>query len=234
MTGAEGVVAVDVAERGERVEVRRIVGLAGLLFESLLVFTGIEADVFQQQHAAVDERLHLGLSVRADGVGNKRDRSAEQFGESRGDGLEAELRLRPFAFGAAEVAHQDGSATAIEDRLNGWERHADSQVVGDPVAVERHVEIDSDENGFVADVDVGDGFLGHDRTFRRLGLRPDISANGVDSSQKRVGTESQPTDGVAMGGIVGAVPVGRGSECGTTGRETQRSTIVTLRRIGKS
>ncbi len=100
VTGAEGVVDVHVAERGE------FGGELGVV----LLLARVEADVFEQQHVAGLQRRDRGRHVRPDDVARGLlHRHAEQFAELGGDLVHREV-LALFGRGLlwpAEVAHRD-------------------------------------------------------------------------------------------------------------------------------
>jgi hypothetical protein len=65
-------------------------------------------------------------------------------------------------FGAAQVAHQDQAAAAIEHVLDRRQGLDDPVVAGDVAAIVlRHVEIDAHQDLPALDVDISNRFLGH-------------------------------------------------------------------------
>jgi hypothetical protein len=148
---AEGVVDVDVAERGELL---REDGIVGLLFS-------VKAKIFKQERLA---RLKIESHLAGNGtdtVWRERyvfviaedviEHGAEMIDERakthRGDG---------FAFGAAEMRTEDDLRLVAQGVLDGREGFADASVVGDDAVFERHVEVDADENALVGEVEVAD------------------------------------------------------------------------------
>ncbi len=69
-----------------------------------------------------------------------------------------------FALGAAQVRGQNDFGFVLNGVLDGRQGRYDAGVVGDGGAVfsERDVEIDTNENPFVGQIDIANGQLGHE------------------------------------------------------------------------
>ena len=153
MAGAEGIVHVGIGEAGEAFDIERVIPLLLPL---------VEADVFEDEHAAGRKGLGLCLGVGAAGVAGEHHGLAEEFAEPLRDRGQRERRLQALAGRPAQVRHEDRLATAVEDRPDRRQGHLDPAVVGDRAGVIlRHVEVNAHENGFSTRVEIGDGLFGH-------------------------------------------------------------------------
>jgi hypothetical protein len=94
-------------------------------------------------------------------VGRQRHVGAQQLGQPRGDGRERELRLA--VLGPPEVGGQEEPRAAAAQLLQGRQRGADPRVVGDRAVLQRHVEVDADEDAPAAEV--AEVVEGSQRTF---------------------------------------------------------------------
>ena len=173
VAGAEGVVDVEVAERGD------LLGEGGVA----LLLLGVEAEVFEQDHVAGLER-GAGLGDRrADAIGQEADRFLQQFGEPRRARRQAEFRVG-LAFGPAEVRHEDQRAALLEHRLDARQRGADALVVGDAARVVLgHVEVHAHQHAPALHVEIVQAQLAfrashHSRGARRLSGSPRLKARG--------------------------------------------------------
>ena len=160
--GAEGVVDVEVAEGGE------LFGELGVI----CLFFGVEAEVFEKEGLAGFE---LGGELGgefADAVGGegyvfrRSEDVVEELAEAVDDGAERERR-DGFALGTAEVGAEDDLGFVTDGVLDGGDGFADAGVVedvggaGGGVGGEGDVEVDTDEDALVSQVEVADGKLGH-------------------------------------------------------------------------
>ena len=144
MGGAEGVVAVNIAEFGEGF------GEVGIV----LFFFLVEAEIFQEENFAILERIGGLFGGKADGVVGEFDGLVQKLAKAIGDGFE-----RIFRFG--QVRHEDQAAAALDDTFDRWQSLSDSTIIGDPAVFDGDVEVHAHEDPFGFDVDVGDGFFGH-------------------------------------------------------------------------
>ena len=150
--GAEGVVAVHVAQVREGFNVSVVVAL---------LLAGVEAHVLEHQHLPGFQGPGLGLRVGPGGVAGELHVPAEQLTQLVGGGLQAELVIA-FALGAPQVAHHDHRPAAVEHVLDRRERHRHPPVVGDLArVVQRDVEVAAHQHFLAGQVEVGDGLLGH-------------------------------------------------------------------------
>ena len=158
MGGAEGVVDVDLGQRGQRLGEGWIVGF----------FLGVEAQVFKQQHLAGFELAGQLSGYFADAVGSEShvdglaEFLVEQFAQPVNHRAQRVLGIG-FALGTAKVRGQNHLGLVADSVDDGGQRGHDAGVVGDGGAVfaERHVEIDADEHALVGQIDVANGELGH-------------------------------------------------------------------------
>ncbi len=163
MGGSEGVVDIDIGERGERPRKRVVVFL----------LARVKTEVFQEEHVA---RLHPGhqfLYLRPDAIRREDDFFAQETLEPSGDRCEAVARVR-FALRAAQVGAQDDLGPLIHGTVDGGQRGADPGIVGDlMVVVERDVEVSPDDDALVAKIGLLDRPLtdGHLRSPARAQVR---------------------------------------------------------------
>ncbi len=163
MGGAEGVVDVEVAEGGE------LFGELGVV----CFFAGVEAEVLEEKGLA---GLELGGELGgelADAVGGEgyvfrgSEDVVEELAEAVDDGTEAHGR-DGLAFGAAEVGAEDDLGLVAQGVLDSGDGFANAGVVedlggaGGGVVGEGDVEVDTDEDALVGEVEVADGKLGHE------------------------------------------------------------------------
>ena len=134
--GAERVVHVRLAERGQLLAERRVVLLLAL----------VEAQVLQHQHVAVAQRRGLRLRVGPHGVGGEHDGPAQKLGQAQRGGAQRERLLEALAGRTAEVAHEDDARAVRRQALDGGQRRADARVVGHRAVFHRHVEVDAHEH----------------------------------------------------------------------------------------
>ena len=136
MRGTERVVHVDLGERGKLLRKLRHV----------LFFFRMEAQVFEQQHVAVLERLGRGFRFRADAIGREGHGLAEQLRQARGGRFQTHFGIH-LALGPAQVRSQNQPAAALQDVLNGGQRGLDARVIGDFAGVvQGYIEIHAHEN----------------------------------------------------------------------------------------
>ncbi len=153
MRGAERVVDVDVGELGERLRKRGIV---------LFLFR-VEAQVLEQDDLGSAMRCgHGGFRRLADAVGRKDDVALQQLPQSIGDRLQAELRRR-LALRPPQVRRKNDRRALVERVVNGRQRRGDARVVGDRAVLDRHVEVDADEDALAAEIEVLDRVFRHRR-----------------------------------------------------------------------
>ncbi len=149
MRRAERVVHIDVAQGRQ---FPRELGV-------VLLFLGVEAQVFEQQHFA-GRGLH-GFHFRPDAIGRHLHRAAEQFAQARRHRLQTHFRIR-LAFGPPEVGRQDDAGAVFERVLNGGQRRLDALVAGDfhvapLILLERHIEIHADEDPLPVQIEIANG-----------------------------------------------------------------------------
>ncbi len=144
--GGEGIVAIDIAERGEEFGHGRIVGFfhrreAGVLEKYDRVVghcvDRLAARLFDEGHAAAKRGLK----------GGQGDPKAHL-----GDG---------FALGAAEVGHEDRRAACGENIVDGRHDAVDPGGVAHLSVFERHVDIDPHQHALALEVHVIQRFPTH-------------------------------------------------------------------------
>lgn len=166
VSGSKGVVDIDVGERRKRLsELLDLLGVSldllavGILGGSLLL--GVESEVLEENDLTVLGVGNLLLDLGADTVVEEDDGLAEQLGELGLDRLQGVL-LNSLAVGSAEMRGEDDSLGALVNSvLDGGKSGDNSLVVSDLGAIERDVEVDSDEDSLALEVEVLDGeFVG--------------------------------------------------------------------------
>ena len=142
----EGVVHVEVAQRGQ------------LLGEGRVVFrlARMEAHVLQHHDLAILHRLHRGFNRRADAVVEVADRTADQLAQPLRQ-WSGSIGLIDLPIWAAEVGEQNDARLPFDEVLNSRNRLADPGIVDDPAVLHRDVEIDADQHALPGDVHVADG-----------------------------------------------------------------------------
>lgn len=151
----------DVAERGETLAELVHLGLVGLdlvavLVDTLALLLDVEAEVLEENHAAVVGLVDNLLDLGADRVGREGDALAEELLELGHDGLQRVLGV-DLAVGTAEMGHEDDGLCAMVDGvLDGGDGADDALGVGDLVAVKGDVEVNANEDALALEVDVLD------------------------------------------------------------------------------
>ena len=161
--GPERVIHVEVRQRRELRRERRIV----------LLLLGVEPQVLEQHHLVVCVRLRHGRARRfADAVGGEDDRAPEQLRQARDHRREAVLGHR-LAFRAPEVRGEDDRGALFERVPDRRQRCADAGVVADHAVLDRHVEVDADEDTLAGEIEIFDGEFHHTGSrLRAPGSRP--------------------------------------------------------------
>ena len=150
MSGAEGIENEDVTIRSE------LLGDLGIV----LLLTLVKTDVLENEDLArLDGGDSLGglLAIR---VGNKSNVKARELSELLGDRLEGKLGLEASALRTAEVAHEDDASVVLNEVVDGGQGSLNTGGVANDAILDRHVEVNADENALAVDIDVADGLLG--------------------------------------------------------------------------
>ena len=145
MGGAERVAHEKlVAERRELLRKLRIVGF----------FFGMKADVFEQQHVAIAKRLALRFALRRP---HNRRRIRPASREARAAGRRRAARLYfgfTLPFGPAQMRGKHQTCAALDGQTKSRQRLADARVVANFAALERDVEINTNENTLAAHLQI--------------------------------------------------------------------------------
>src|SRR5262245_61033228 len=121
----------------------------------------MEPEVFEQDETAAVRRSNGIRCRRADAVVRKRHVPAEQLARTLRDGTQAHLRVRLPLRTSQMRREDDGSGAGIERVCDRRQRLFDACVVTDDAALERHVEVDADEDEPAPEVQITNGLLGH-------------------------------------------------------------------------
>ncbi len=142
MRGGEGIVDIDIAERGECIDE----GFA------VLFFPGVEAGVFEEQEIAVAQRRDRLARLLADAIRGKSHRLAEpcfEFSDNRSERI-----FVLTALGPAEMREDDDLRALGGNLLQIREDAVDARRIRHFRAVHRHVEIDADQDPFAGKLGV--------------------------------------------------------------------------------
>ena len=150
VSGAEGIENEDVTIGSE------LLGDLGIV----LLLTLIEADVLENEDLARLDGGNSLSSLLAVGVGDKGNVETRELSELLGDRLEGQLGLEAGALGTAEMAHEDDASVVLNEVVDGGQGSLDTGGVANDAILDRHVEVNADENALAVDIDVADGLLG--------------------------------------------------------------------------
>mmetsp|Transcript_5922 Transcript_5922/g.17808 ORF Transcript_5922/g.17808 Transcript_5922/m.17808 type:complete len:393 (+) Transcript_5922:213-1391(+) len=153
----------------------KLLGKLGVVLLLLLV----ESDILQEEDVAIVHLADHALDLRADAVGRHLHVLAEELAQTAGDRLERELVLRSRLW-SAQVRRQDHLGASVDEVLHRRDRGTDTGVIRDLGAVERHVEITSDQHLLALEVIVGQIL---DRLLRHHGDRRRSDRDGCASRQ---------------------------------------------------
>ena len=157
MSGAEGVVHVDVAQTRERGPEFGHFGGVGLLAGAVLelhfaLFFDVETEVFEEQDLARPEGLGGGFGLGAHAGRDELHRLAKELLELGGHGTQGEL-LDDLAVRTAEVGHQHQGGAAFEQEPDRRQGRGDTLGVRDDAGllVLGDVEVHTDEDTLALD-----------------------------------------------------------------------------------
>jgi hypothetical protein len=172
VSGAEGVIDVDVGEPGQRraegFHVFRVgldlgdrtvgAGRGGFAF-----FLDMETKVLEQDDFAGLDLRACGLDFRPDTVGKEGHRFAEKAFESGGNRRQAVLR-HDFPVGAPEVRHENDGCTLVQGILDRRQCGLDALGVGNGAAdfVLGDVEVNADQGALAFEGEIFNEQFGHD------------------------------------------------------------------------
>ena len=134
MRGTEGVVDVDVGERGQ------LGGQPGVV----LRLPWLVADVLEHQDVPGPEVLRECAHVVAHHGGGERHVGAGQLGQPVRGRTQRQLGLAVLR--PSEVRDEDQARAAAAQLLDRRQGRPDPRVVGDLAIIQRHVEVDPDQN----------------------------------------------------------------------------------------
>src|ERR1700730_6594843 len=127
----------------------------------------MEADVFEQQDAAVGEGFALPLGIGADAIGRERDGPLQKFFEFLRGGRQGILWLRA-TLRPAKVRGEDETSSLVNGETQRRKGFADARVVGDETVLDRDVEVDADEHALAVELEIVDGEFAHVTDLLRL------------------------------------------------------------------
>ena len=149
-------------------------------------FSRCRSGRLEHEHVAGLEGLDGSGRLLTVGVGDEGHVQAGELGELGGDGLQGELGLEAGAGRAAEVAHEDDARVVIDQVLDRGQRGLDAGGVADDAVLDRHVEVNADQDALAVDIDVADGLLGerHVQSFLWF-TRSAGAGRGVSATKRR-------------------------------------------------
>jgi hypothetical protein len=148
---------VRAVRRAERVIHPHVGEARQLAREGLVVrlLLRVEAEVLEEEHLPLLEVAHELLHAVADAVVGEDHVLLQELGQPRRGGLQRELLpVLRLPLRAPEVRGEHDLRLVRDGVLDGGERRADARVVRDlPLRVERHVEVDADEDALAGEVE---------------------------------------------------------------------------------
>ena len=159
MRGPERVVDIDVRIRRELRREARVV----------LLLLGVEAQVLEQQRFAWSQPLDLVLRANPERVAGDRHVLTDEQRQALGHRSKPEAVL-DLPVRSAQVAREHDAGAAGQQVADGRNRGANARVVGDLPVLERHVEVDAEEDPLSGGVEVANRELVHEpiSPWRRL------------------------------------------------------------------
>ena len=134
MTGAKGIIAIGI---GHRCEFRCKLGTS-------LFFSLFESEILQQEHATVRQGCRFRHGILTDNIGRHRDALPQQLSESSCSRGETVFFFVTFSSWTPQMAHQDHTPTAFQNRFYRGQRHHDPAIIGNGLLIiEGHIEIHS-------------------------------------------------------------------------------------------
>jgi hypothetical protein len=127
-----------------------------------------------------------GARGRPGGIGGEFHPAAEQLAEPGRD-RQQRVPAVGLAAGTAEVSADDHLGVALHQRGEGRQGSPDTAIIGDLVAVQRHVEIGAHQHALVRDRQVIDRFHDHNISLSK----PDWSNSSSDAGGAKVQTEAE-------------------------------------------
>src|SRR5262249_30829288 len=143
---------------------KKAIAKCGELFGKSLVvllFLGMETNVFEDQHFPIAKSFALALRTRTHAIKRESHWLAEKLFQLLGSRTQRILRIGP-ALGASKSRSKNEAPTFLNGEAKCGERFADARVIRDDGILERDVEVNAKENAFALEVEVVDGELVHD------------------------------------------------------------------------
>jgi hypothetical protein len=126
----------------------------------VLLLLRVEPQVLEEEGLARPQAADGVLRPDTQRVARAGDVEAEEGREPLGDGAEPQAVL-DLAVGPAEVAREDHPRALVQEVPDRGDGRPDPGVVLDLPVLERHVEVDADEDPLARRVELADGSLGH-------------------------------------------------------------------------
>ncbi len=115
----------------------------------------MEAQVLQHEQSAPGQRRDLRLDGGADAVRRENDGSVQRARQVVAHGKKAILRLY-LAVRPAQVRCDHDLLRALRDEMDRRHSAVDSMRLGDLALLDRHVEVDANEDGFTLQLQIGE------------------------------------------------------------------------------
>ena len=119
----------------------------------------MEAQIFENRDVAVVQARDRVGGLGSDAILGEGNRSADDFGQRVGDGLERHFRVG-LALGPAEVGEYDDAGPFLGEFKDGRRGAFKARQVGDASVLHRHVQIGAHQNALSPDIEVVDSLEG--------------------------------------------------------------------------
>ena len=117
----------------------------------VLLLSGIETGVLQQNSLTVLKCCSLSLGIGANGISSQLNGGAQQLGKTCGNGSQSVLG-NDCALGLTHVRAKDNLCTLVHQILDGGESFDNSLVGSDLTVLERYVEVATNENSLAGNL----------------------------------------------------------------------------------
>ena len=139
MGRAEGIVHVDVRQRGQSPSKFRVV----------LLFLSMEAQILEHQYAARLQVLDGIIRPGANAVARKVHMAPQDLRQAIGNRPEAQGRIN-FAIRPTKVRAENYPSVVSEQVLNGWNGGTNARVVANLPVTQGHVEVNANKHPLAA------------------------------------------------------------------------------------